>query len=82
MNGHMEDRAFEKTHHCQGPFPECITRLTRIETLLITLIGNGQPGRIQKLEDKIKRHDHFIWLTTGGGVVIGYILERIVSKYL
>lgn len=48
---------------------EVIERLTRIETLLETLTGNGQPGRIQLVEADVKelRETRWRW----GGIMIG-----------
>ena len=34
--------------------PEIIERLTRIETMLESLVGDGQPGRIGKLESQVE----------------------------
>ena len=34
--------------------PEIIERLTRIETMLESLVGNGQPGRIAKIEGHVE----------------------------
>lgn len=33
---------------------EIIERLSRIETMLESLVGNGQPGRIGKLEEHVE----------------------------
>jgi hypothetical protein len=53
-----------------------IQKLTRLETMMADLAGNGQPGRIQRLEDKVRAHDRWFWLMMGGGAVAGWLLER------
>ena len=54
-----------------------IQKLTLLETMMVDLAGNGQPGRIQQLEDKVRAHDRLIWLMTGAGVVVGWLLQRV-----
>lgn len=39
------------------------------------LVGNGQPGRIKLLEDKVSLHEKYLWLVMGGGIAIGWILH-------
>ena len=39
---------------------EVLDKLVRLETKMDTLVGNGQPGRVKMLEDKVatlERHD-------------------------
>lgn len=56
-----------------------IQKLTLLETLMTSIAGNGQPGRLQKLEEKVHSHDRLFWLLTGGGIVFGWILERLFN---
>ncbi|MBI1750475.1 MAG: hypothetical protein HY234_03645 [Acidobacteria bacterium] len=56
-----------------------VQKLTLLETMMIELAGNGQPGRIQRLEDKVRAHDRLFWLMTGAGVVVGWLLQRIFA---
>ena len=53
-----------------------IQKLTLLETMMADLAGNGQPGRIQRLEDRVRTHDRLFWLLTGAGVVAGWLLQR------
>ena len=53
-----------------------VQKLTLLETMMADLAGNGQPGRIQRLEDKVRAHDRLIWLMTGAGVVVGWLLQQ------
>ncbi len=53
-----------------------VQKLTLLETMMTELAGNGQPGRIQRLEDKVRSHDRLFWLMTGAGAVVGWFLQR------
>ncbi len=54
-----------------------VQKLTLLETMMVDLAGNGQPGRIQRLEDKVRALDRWFWLMMGGGAVVGWLLQRI-----
>ena len=54
-----------------------VQKLTLLEAMMVELAGNGQPGRIERLEEKVRAHDRLIWLMTGAGVVIGWLLQRV-----
>jgi len=56
-----------------------IQKLTLLETMMTSIAGNGQPGRIQQLEDKVRSHDRLFWLLTGAGAVVGWLLQRFIS---
>lgn len=56
-----------------------VQKLTLLETMMVELAGNGQPGRIQRLEDKVRSHDRLFWLLTGAGAVAGWLLQRFLS---
>ena len=56
-----------------------IQKLTHLETMMASLTGNGQPGRMQLLEEKVRSHDRLFWLLTGAGVVAGWLLQRFLS---
>jgi len=55
-----------------------VQKLTQLETMMTQLLGNGQPGRIQWLEEKVRTHDRLIWMATGAGVIVGWLLQRII----
>jgi len=40
-----------------------------------SIVGNGQPGRLNKLENKVNRHDLYIAGAMGAAVLIGYVLR-------
>jgi hypothetical protein len=52
-----------------------VQKLSRVETLLIELAGNGRPGRIQRLEDRVRAHDRLLWMSAGAGAVLGWLLR-------
>ncbi len=56
-----------------------IQKLTLLETMMADLAGNGRPGRIQQLEDKVRSHDRLFWLLTGAGAVAGWLLQRFLG---
>ena len=56
-----------------------IQKLTLLETMMTSIAGNGQPGRIQQLEDKVRSHDRLFWLLTGAGAVVGWLLQRFIG---
>ena len=46
---------------------------------MTSIAGNGQPGRIQQLEDKVRSHDRLFWVLTGAGAVVGWLLQRFIG---
>jgi hypothetical protein len=56
-----------------------VQKLTLLETMMADLAGNGQPGRIQRLEEKVRAHDRWFWLMLGGGAVAGWLLQRLLG---
>jgi hypothetical protein len=56
-----------------------VQKLARIETLLADLAGNGRPGRIQRIEDKLRLHDRVLWMATGAGILAGWLLRLMMS---
>jgi len=71
----------------KGGYPECIGLLRSLATNMQVLIGNGNPGRIQKIEniaiqcsDRITRLERWFWMCLGGGAVIGFLLSLLFKK--
>jgi len=56
-----------------------VKKLARLETMLKDLAGNGQPGRIQRLEEKVRAHDRWLWSVAGGGMVAGWLLNKFLG---
>jgi hypothetical protein len=55
-----------------------VQKLVRLETLLTELAGNGQPGRIRRIEDKLRLHDRFLWMAMGAGLLADWLIREIV----
>ena len=45
-------------------------RILVLEAQMKTLIGNGQPGRMDKVEKKAAFHDKMLWVAMGGLYVL------------
>lgn len=48
-------------------------RLTRIETNVTTIIGNGKPGRLDNVEDKVSSHSDLVSKFKGAVWVLGLL---------
>jgi hypothetical protein len=55
-------------------------RLVRIETTITDmskrLFGNGQPGELESLRNRIARIEAWFWRLSGGGAVALFLVER------
>ena len=49
---------------------EILQRLTAIETHLENLVGNGQPGTIEKIQARLSTVEQWVWRATGIALVI------------
>jgi len=74
----------QEQEQCRA-LPVCIEILTRLDTNMKILVGNGNPGRIQKIEElaenasrRIGKLERWIWMVTGGGAVIGFLAEKVM----
>jgi hypothetical protein len=56
-----------------------VSSFTKINTQMESLLGNGQPGRIARLEAKVRRHDRLIWIAVGGATVLGWIVRSALA---
>jgi hypothetical protein len=59
-----------------------VRSLEHLKTQMDMLVGNGQPGRITALEDRVGRHEKFVWVVTGGGVILGWLLHYILVNVM
>jgi len=50
------------------------------EDLKRELLGNGQPGRIQNLEEDVKSLNRKHWMISGGLVVAGHAIKGLLTK--
>ena len=58
--------------------------LTELKTQMKTLVGNGQPGRIQQLEQRVTRHEAFVQRAGGIGAGLATLLTvaHLAMDYL
>ena len=56
-----------------------VETLTSLETNMASLVGNGQPGRVKILEDKVEQHGKYIYGAIIGLVVLEGIFHWIAS---
>jgi uncharacterized protein Yka (UPF0111/DUF47 family) len=66
---------------------QVIAQLSRLETHMETLVGNGHPGRISKIEDAIKATEEdidsvrrYVWMGLGVIATISAVIH-FVFKY-
>lgn len=66
-------------------YGELMSALARIEerqdALRQELLGNGQPGRIQRLEADVEKHEHHQWYHSGGVAVFNFIVHAIAAHF-
>lgn len=53
---------------------ESAERIAILESQMRDLFGNGQPGRVSKLESKTDKHSRIIWVALGAWTVINALL--------
>jgi hypothetical protein len=51
--------------------------LTELRTEMRTLVGNGQPGRVQILEKRVEQHERFVQRAGGLGAALAVLLTLI-----
>lgn len=57
-----------------------IDALARLDVKVTDLVGNGQPGRVSKLEDAVDSLNRWRWIIAGGVLTIS-ALVHFVFKY-
>ncbi len=65
---------------------ECqvLQELSVLKVQMEQLLGNGQPGRLHRLEGRVEEHERSVQRLKGAGVVFGGVLTmlHIVIAYL
>lgn len=56
------------------------TKVGVIESKLDEVLGNGQPGRLARLEAKVRVHDKLVWMGGGIWVAMAFAWEYIKPK--
>lgn len=59
---------------------EILTKVSVVEVKLTEILGNGQPGRLDKLEGKVSRHDKLVYMGAGIWVAMAFVWEYIKPK--
>lgn len=54
-----------------------IESLARLETHMEGLVGNGQPGRVTKLEEKVDGLSKWRWMLIGGAIALSAIIHFV-----
>ena len=53
--------------------------LGELKTDMKGIVGNGQPGRLNKLETKVSRHDWYLAGAVGAALILGYVVEYAIA---
>lgn len=51
--------------------------LATLKAEMRQLLGNGQPGRLAQLEQRVDQHEHMVQRATGVGAVVGGLLTLV-----
>ncbi|MGH9580775.1 MAG: hypothetical protein ACRD2R_07270 [Terriglobales bacterium] len=51
--------------------------LAELKAQMRSLVGNGQPGRLREIEQRLTRHDAFIHRVSGVGAVLAVLLTLL-----
>ncbi|MCU1301733.1 MAG: hypothetical protein JWQ87_2017 [Candidatus Sulfotelmatobacter sp.] len=54
-----------------------VEKITALDTNMDGLVGNGQPGRVKILEDKVEQHGRYIY-----GAIIGLVVLEGLFHWL
>jgi hypothetical protein len=57
-----------------------IENLAELKVNMHNLVGNGQPGRVKVLEDKVESLGKWRWIVTGGIIAISAVIH-FIFKY-
>jgi hypothetical protein len=58
---------------------ESVQRLTSLETHLHSIVGNGQPGRLTIVENKVSDLQHWRHTTTGIYIGVSTLVSAVVA---
>lgn len=54
-----------------------VESLARLETHMTSLVGNGQKGRVTKLEEAVESLNRWRWIIAGGVIVISAFVHFV-----
>ena len=56
---------------------QVLADLAALKTQMRSLLGNGQPGRLREVEQRVERHEAFVQRAGGLGALLGTVLTLI-----
>lgn len=76
----VEHKTYYTLEQCTSDFErQTIAMLAVLNMQMNSIIGNGQPGRITKLEDRVSALERFQWKMIGGSSVLGAVVGIVSS---
>jgi uncharacterized metal-binding protein len=71
----METPSYITVGQCSSDFErEVIASLATLKTQITSVVGNGQPGRLTKLEERVSFLERVHWKTVGASSTVGAIV--------
>ena len=59
------DDVHKRINDMHGRMEEITKSSTALEVKVTELMGNGQPGKIRRMEENIEAHNKFMWILFG-----------------
>jgi len=56
---------------------QVLADLAALKVQMHSLLGNGQPGRLREVEQRVERHEAFVQRAGGLGALLGTVLTLI-----
>lgn len=56
---------------------QVLADLAELKTQMRALVGNGQPGRLQKLEARVDKHEALVQRAAGIGALAGFMTTML-----
>ncbi len=53
---------------------QVLSDLSELKAQMKALVGNGNPGRVQQLEERVERHEEFVQRAGGIGAALAALL--------
>lgn len=56
---------------------QVLADLATLKTEMKNLLGNGQPGRLRQIEQRVEKHESLVQRVAGVGTVLGFLLTAV-----
>ncbi|MFB3815892.1 MAG: hypothetical protein ACE14L_17450 [Terriglobales bacterium] len=56
---------------------QVLSDLAELKTQMRALLGNGSPGRMRQLEERVERHEQFVQRSGGIGAALATLLTLV-----